>query len=60
MKEKPKRFSKYIKGEGLSRERLGPLRNQKGHLVEPQEMGQILNKYFSSVFIHKDWGTWDC
>ena len=51
-KENPKSFYKYIKGKRVTRERVGPLKDQQGHLCEdPQEMGEILNEYFSSVFI---------
>jgi len=50
-KENPKRFYKYIKGKRVTRERVGPLQDQQGHLcVGPQEMGETLNEYFSSVF----------
>eukprot|EP00061_Rhincodon_typus_P002935 g18852.t1 len=47
----PKRSFKHIKGKRIIRERIGPLKDQSGHvLVEPQEMGEVLNEYFSSVF----------
>lgn len=35
---------KYIKGKSGARERMGPLKDQQGHLcLEPQEMGEMLN-----------------
>ena len=50
-KENPKSFYKYIKGKRVTRERVGPLQDQQNHLcADPQEMGEILNEYFSSVF----------
>ena len=51
IKENSKRFYSYIKSKRVARERIDPLKNQYGHLcVEPQEMGEIFNEYFSSVF----------
>ena len=53
-KENPKSFYKYIKGKRVTRQRVGPLKDQQGHLyADPQEMDEILNEYFSSVFIVK-------
>ena len=50
-KENRKSFYKYIKGKRVTMERVGPLKDQQGHLcADPQEMGEILNEYFSSVF----------
>ncbi|XP_067869988.1 uncharacterized protein [Heterodontus francisci] len=51
IKKNPKRFYKYIKSKRVARERVGPLTDQCGNLrVEPQEMGEVLNEYFASVF----------
>ena len=51
VKENPKSFYKCIKGKRVTRERVGPLKDQQGHLcADPQGMGEILNEYFSSVF----------
>jgi len=45
-KENPKSFYKYIKGK-----RVRLLKDLQGHrYVEPQEMGEFLNEYFSLVF----------
>jgi len=39
------------KGKRVTRERVGPLKDQQGHLcAEPHEIGEILNEYFSLVF----------
>eukprot|EP00061_Rhincodon_typus_P014192 g41064.t1 len=56
----PKKFFKYIRGKRETRERTGPLKDQSGHAcVEPQEMGDVFNEYFSSVFtVEKDMKTW--
>eukprot|EP00061_Rhincodon_typus_P005789 g25733.t1 len=56
VKENPKGFYKYIKDRRVTREKIGPVKDQQGHLrVEPQEMSEILNKYFASVFtVEKD------
>ena len=46
-KENPKRFYKYIKGKRVTKDRVD-LEDQQGHLcADPQEMGEILNEYFS-------------
>eukprot|EP00061_Rhincodon_typus_P005817 g25793.t1 len=51
VKENPMGFYKYIKGKRITRERIGPFKDQQGHLrVELQEMGEILSKYLASVF----------
>eukprot|EP00061_Rhincodon_typus_P005546 g25182.t1 len=40
----PKRFVNYIKGKRITRERVGPLKDQSGHVsVEQQEIGGIVN-----------------
>ena len=49
-----KSFYKYIKAKRVTRERVGPLKDQQGHLcVDPQEMGEILNEYFSIFTVEK-------
>ncbi|MBB6725585.1 hypothetical protein [Proteus mirabilis] len=62
VKENPKGFYKYIKDKRVTRERIGPLKDQQGGLcVEPQEMGEILNEYFASVFtVEKDMEDIEC
>ena len=43
-KENPKSFCKYRKGKRVTRERIGPLKDQQDHLcADPQAMGGILN-----------------
>ena len=50
-KENPKSFYKYRKSKRVTRDRVGPLKDQQGHLcADPQKVGEILNVYFSSVF----------
>ncbi|PJG60108.1 RNA-directed DNA polymerase, partial [Aeromonas cavernicola] len=50
-KVNPKGFYRYIKSKRIVRDKIGPLENQSGQLcVEPREMGEILNDFFSSVF----------
>eukprot|EP00061_Rhincodon_typus_P004380 g22433.t1 len=55
----PKRFFKSVKGKRITRERIGPLKDQSGYVcVEPQEMGEVVTEYFSSVFtVEKDMKT---
>ncbi|XP_059809285.1 uncharacterized protein LOC132382840 [Hypanus sabinus] len=51
VKVNPKGFYSYIKSKRIVRDKIGPLENQSGQLcVEPKEMGEILNDFFSSVF----------
>ena len=51
IKENPKAFCTYIKSMRVARERVGPLKDKGGHLcVEPEEMDEVLNEYFASVF----------
>ena len=51
IKENPKVFYPYIKSKRVARERVGPLKDRGGNLcVEPEEMGEVLNEYFASVF----------
>ena len=51
VKVNPKGFYSYIKSKRIVRDKIGPLENQGGQLcVEPREMGEILNDFFSSVF----------
>eukprot|EP00061_Rhincodon_typus_P003182 g19470.t1 len=44
-----------------SHEQIRPLNDQSGHVfVELQEMGEVLNEYFSSVFtVERDIKTWE-
>ena len=51
IKENPKAFYRYVRNKRLIRARLGPVKDRSGKLcVEPEEMGEALNEYFSSVF----------
>ena len=41
----------YVKSKRVARERVGPLNDSGGNLcMEPEEMDEILNEYFASVF----------
>eukprot|EP00061_Rhincodon_typus_P015194 g42732.t1 len=52
IKENPKGFYKYIKDKRVTKDRIGPLKDQQGSLcVETEEMGETPNEYFASVFI---------
>eukprot|EP00061_Rhincodon_typus_P005144 g24309.t1 len=51
IKENPKTFYTYIKSKRVARERTGPVKDKGGNLcVEPEEVGEVLNEYFVSVF----------
>ncbi|XP_059826353.1 uncharacterized protein LOC132394340 [Hypanus sabinus] len=51
VKDNPKSFYRYIKSKRTVRDKIGPLEDQSGRLcMEPQEMGEILNGFFASVF----------
>lgn len=51
IKTDPKSFYSYIRSKSQTKVKIGPLRSEQGELVEGSEgMGQILNKYFASVF----------
>ena len=55
IKENPKAFYRYVKNRRLVRARLGPVTDSRGKLcVEPEEIGEALNQYFSSVFTQGD------
>ena len=52
IKEIPKAFYAYIRGKRVAKERLGPLKDSGGNLcMQPDEVGEVLNEYFASVFI---------
>lgn len=47
-------FNKYCNEKMVTRKRIGTLRNPSSHLcMEQQEMGRVLNVYFSSAFTAK-------
>eukprot|EP00061_Rhincodon_typus_P003667 g20667.t1 len=51
IKENPKAFVAYIRRKRVARERVGPLKGKGEKLrMEPQEVEEILNKYFVLVF----------
>ncbi|XP_062923290.1 uncharacterized protein LOC134356332 [Mobula hypostoma] len=51
VKDNPKSFYRYIKSKRIVRDKIGPLEDQSGRLcAEPKEMGEILNRFFASVF----------
>jgi len=55
VKDKKKRFFKYISSKRKTRDNVGPLLNEVGVLVmEDTEKEELLNACFSSVFTDKD------
>ena len=51
IKENPQDFYPDIKSKRVARDRVGSLKDRGGNLcVEPEEMGEVLNEYFASVF----------
>eukprot|EP00061_Rhincodon_typus_P007112 g28456.t1 len=56
-----KRFFENIKEKRINGERIGSLKDKSGHVcMEPQEMGEVINEYFSTAFIvEKDMKTWE-
>lgn len=51
LNKKPKKFYSYVRSKNKSKEGIGPLPNNKEHLVKSDcEMVQILNTFFASVF----------
>ena len=58
-RENPKIFHKYTNGKRITRERVGPIRDQGGNLwVEPEDIGRVLNEYFTSVFTQENEDEW--
>ena len=50
-KENTKTFYAYKRRKRVAKEKVGPLKDSGGNMfVEPDEVGEVLNKYFSSVF----------
>eukprot|EP00061_Rhincodon_typus_P003200 g19519.t1 len=55
VKENPKAFYAYVRRKTVTNETVGPLKDEGGKLyVELQEVGEILNEYFVSVFTEND------
>jgi hypothetical protein len=53
-----KKFSNYVKSKTKSRGSIGPLKNSNNEMtVNKQEMANILNKFFASVFTSEDKNT---
>lgn len=50
IKENPKAFYTFIKNEWVTRERFGPLEDKGGTLLESENVGEVLNKYFALKF----------
>ena len=51
VKINPKGFYSYINSKMIVRDKIGLLENQRGQMcAEPEELGEILNDFFSSVF----------
>eukprot|EP00061_Rhincodon_typus_P015388 g43029.t1 len=51
IKENPKAFYTYAKSKRVTWERVGPFKDKEGNLcVEPDDVGEVLNEYFVSVF----------
>eukprot|EP00061_Rhincodon_typus_P001467 g14874.t1 len=51
IKENPKAFYAYVRSKRMARVRVGPVRDSGGNLcMEPEEVGEILNEHFASVF----------
>ena len=55
IKNNPKKFYSYVRSKNKTKEGIGPLLSDSGQLVETDnEMVQILNNFFSSVFTIED------
>ena len=51
IKENTRAFYSYVNSKRITKDNIGPLRNEEGKLVsDNQGMGTVLNKFFSSVF----------
>eukprot|EP00061_Rhincodon_typus_P011608 g36759.t1 len=51
IKENPKAFYTYVGNKSMARVRVGPIRRSGGSLsAESEEVGEVLNEYFASVF----------
>ncbi|XP_059500942.1 inner centromere protein A-like isoform X5 [Stegostoma tigrinum] len=51
IKENPKAFDRYVRNNRMTRVGIGPVKERIGKLcVDPVEIGDVLNDYFSSVF----------
>ncbi|XP_072335049.1 multiple inositol polyphosphate phosphatase 1b isoform X1 [Scyliorhinus torazame] len=54
IKENPKAFYTYVRNMRMTRARVGPIKDSSGRLcIESEEIGEVLNKYFSSVFTNE-------
>ena len=54
IKENPNAFYRYVRNKRRTKVRLGPVKDSSGKLcVEPEEIGEVLNEYFSSVFMQE-------
>jgi len=67
IRENPEIFYKYVKGKSITREGVVFIRDQKGAIcVEPEDIGRVLNEYFTSVFscekedVGTEFGERDC
>jgi len=55
IKENPRSFYSYVRSKTRTKDRVGPLRNNKNELItENDGMCKILNDFFSSVFTDED------
>ena len=47
----PKSFYAYLRSKRISKPSIGPLKNDKGELIDSAlELSELLNKHFASVF----------
>ena len=55
IKSDSKTFFRYVRSKVGSKEKIGPLKDDQGGSVDDDKaMGEILNKFFSSVFTRND------
>ncbi|XP_062926608.1 retrovirus-related Pol polyprotein from type-1 retrotransposable element R1 isoform X1 [Mobula hypostoma] len=59
IKENPKAFYQYVKSKRIRCERIEPIKCDSGKVcMEPEEIAEVLNEYFTSVFtMEKDLGN---
>ncbi len=58
IRDDPKSFYSYVRSRSSTKDRVGPLLNDKGEMIDDnQEMCKILNKFFSSVFTREEVGS---
>ena len=50
-----KNFDSYVKSEQRSKDKIGPLKNDRGEIImKDEKMCTVLNDYFLSVFTKED------